>query len=122
MLHPLSSLLRIVCVYRLLSMAYFKYHIFFCTNRREDGTACCTNADAQAMRDFAKQRTKALGIAGREGCVRVNSAGCLNRCGEGPVAVVYPDDVWYRYTDSDDVNEIVEEHLLHGRVVERLKL
>ncbi len=103
-------------------MAYFKYHIFFCTNRREDGSACCANADAQAMRDFAKQRTKALGIAGREGCVRVNSAGCLNRCGEGPVAVVYPDGVWYRYASRDDVNEIVEEHLLHGRVVERLKL
>ena len=103
-------------------MAYFKYHIFFCTNRREDGSACCANADAQAMRDFAKQRTKALGIAGREGCVRVNSAGCLNRCGEGPVAVVYPDDVWYRYASRDDVNEIVEEHLLHGRVVERLRL
>ncbi len=103
-------------------MAYFKYHIFFCTNRREDGSACCANADAQAMRDFAKQRTKALGIAGREGCVRVNSAGCLNRCGEGPVAVVYPDGVWYRYAGIEDVNEIVEEHLLHGRVVERLKL
>ncbi len=103
-------------------MAYFKYHIFFCTNRREDGSACCANADAQAMRDFAKQRTKALGIAGREGCVRVNSAGCLNRCGEGPVAVVYPDGVWYCYAGIEDVNEIVEEHLLHGRVVERLKL
>ncbi|VAW95055.1 Ferredoxin, 2Fe-2S [hydrothermal vent metagenome] len=121
MLQPyISSLLCLLCAD--FSMAYFKYHFFFCTNHREDGSACCANADAQAMRDFAKQRTKELGIAGREGCVRVNSAGCLNRCGEGPVAVVYPDDVWYRYADINDVNEIVEEHLLHGRVVERLKL
>ena len=103
-------------------MAYFRHHIFFCTNRRADGSVCCANADAQAMRDYAKQRSKALGIAGREGAVRVNSAGCLNRCGEGPVAVVYPDDVWYRYEGIEDVDEIIEEHLLNGRVVERLKL
>jgi len=103
-------------------MSYYKYHLFFCTNQREGGAACCGNADAQAMRDFAKQRSKELGIAGRAGCVRVNSAGCLNRCSEGPVAVVYPDDVWYRYESREDVNEIVEEHLLHGRVVERLKI
>ena len=114
-----GALLQILSV---MVMAYFKHHIFFCTNQRADGSACCANADAQAMRDFAKQRSKELGIAGCEGSVRVNAAGCLNRCGEGPVAVVYPDDVWYRYANIDDVNEIVEEHLQHGRVVERLKL
>jgi len=103
-------------------MSYYKRHIFFCTNRRADGSACCADFDAQAMRDYAKQRTKALGIAGREGCVRVNSAGCLNRCAEGPVAVVYPEAVWYTYVDREDVDEIIDEHLLHGRVVERLKI
>jgi (2Fe-2S) ferredoxin len=103
-------------------MSYYRYHIFFCTNRREDGSACCQNFNAEAMRDYAKQRTKELGIAGREGCVRVNAAGCLNRCEQGPVAVVYPDAVWYTYVDKDDVNEIIEEHLVHGRVVERLKI
>ncbi len=103
-------------------MSYYKYHLFFCTNRRESGASCGGTVDAQALRDYAKQRTKALGIAGREGCVRVNSAGCLNRCGEGPVAVVYPDDVWYRYASREDIDEIIEEHLLHGRVVTRLKI
>ena len=103
-------------------MSYYKRHIFFCTNQREDGSACCQNFDAQAMRDYAKQRAKELGIAGREGSVRVNSAGCLNRCEEGPVAVVYPEGVWYTYVDREDVDEIVEQHLLQGRVVERLKI
>ncbi|MBL1275565.1 MAG: (2Fe-2S) ferredoxin domain-containing protein [Ectothiorhodospiraceae bacterium] len=103
-------------------MPYYQRHIFFCTNLREDGSTCCEKFGAQALRDYAKQRTKELGITGKEGCVRVNSAGCLNRCEEGPVAVVYPDDVWYTFVDKEDIDEIVEQHLLNGHVVERLKI
>lgn len=73
------------------------------------------------MRDYAKARTKALGIAGAGG-VRVNTAGCMDRCAQGPVCVVYPEGVWYTWVDRDDVDEIIEEHLLHGRVVERLRM
>ena len=102
-------------------MAYYRYHVFFCTNLREDGTACCQRFNAQAMRDYAKQRTKALGIAGH-GKVRINTAGCLDRCAEGPVVVVYPDEVWYSYLDREDIDEIIDEHLVNGRVVERLKI
>ena len=102
-------------------MSYYRYHVFFCTNLREDGSACCRQFDSQAMRDYAKQRSKALGIAG-PGKVRINSAGCLDRCAEGPVVVVYPDAVWYSYVDQQDIDEIIEEHLLNGRVVERLKI
>ena len=54
------------------------------------------------------------------GKVRVNKAGCLDRCAAGPVAVVYPDAVWYSYVNNDDIDEIVESHLKNGRVVERL--
>ena len=103
-------------------MPYYQRHLFFCTNKREDGTACCQNYDAQAMRDYAKARTKELGIAGKRGKVRVNTAGCLNRCEEGPVAVVYPDDVWYTYVDKDDIDEIIEQHLLNGNPVKRLEI
>ena len=56
------------------------------------------------------------------GKVRVNTAGCLDRCSEGPVMVVYPDNVWYTYVDQSDIDEIISEHLQHGRVVERLKI
>ena len=102
-------------------MAYYKHHIFFCTNKREDGSACCQNFDAQGMRDYAKKRSKELGIAGK-GNVRVNTAGCLDRCEQGPVVVVYPDDVWYTYVDQEDIDEIIDEHLVHGRIVKRLQI
>jgi (2Fe-2S) ferredoxin len=102
-------------------MSHYKYHVFFCCNQREPGENCCQNHKADALRDYAKNRVKALGLAGK-GKVRVNKAGCLDRCDEGPVIVVYPEEVWYTYVDKSDIDEIVEEHLKHGRVVERLRI
>jgi (2Fe-2S) ferredoxin len=64
---------------------------------------------------------KALGLSG-EGKVRINQAGCLDRCEEGPCIVVYPDAVWYTYVDQHDIDEIIEEHLQNGRIVERLRM
>lgn len=102
-------------------MSYFEKHVFFCTNRRDDGGPCCANHDAQGMRDYAKDRIKALGLSGA-GKIRINSAGCLDRCGEGPVLVVYPEGVWYTYVDKIDIDEIIELHLVGGEVVERLRI
>ena len=85
-------------------MSFYKRHLFFCTNEREDGV-CCQDHDATDMRNYAKQRSKDLGIAGQGG-VRVNIAGCLDRCDEGPIAVVYPDAVWYTYETKEDVDEL----------------
>jgi (2Fe-2S) ferredoxin len=103
------------------SMSYYQRHIFFCINQRDDGSPCCQNHGAAKMRAHAKKRVKRLGIAGAGG-VRVNKSGCMDRCSEGPIAVVYPDAVWYTYADEDDIDEIVDEHLVHGRVVERLRI
>jgi (2Fe-2S) ferredoxin len=102
-------------------MSHYKHHVFFCCNQREPGENCCQNHQADQLRDYAKNRVKALGLAGK-GKVRVNKAGCLDRCDEGPVIVVYPEEVWYTYVDKVDIDEIVEEHLKHGRVVERLRI
>jgi (2Fe-2S) ferredoxin len=102
-------------------MSYYKYHVFFCCNQREPGATCCNNHGAQALRDYAKDRVKELALKGKGG-VRVNSAGCMDRCDEGPVIAVYPEGVWYTYVDKSDIDEIVEEHLVHGRVVERLRI
>jgi (2Fe-2S) ferredoxin len=102
-------------------MSYYKRHLFFCVNQREDGSRCCADFGAQKMRDHAKARLKALKLAGPGKC-RANSAGCLDRCNEGPVLVVYPESVWYTYVDEQDIDEIIEEHVLHGRIVERLKI
>lgn len=102
-------------------MSYYQRHVFFCTNQREPGAACCAGHGAQELRDYAKDQVKALGLNG-PGKVRINSAGCLGRCEEGPVVVVYPEAVWYTYVDQADIDDIIEQHLVQGRVVERLKL
>jgi (2Fe-2S) ferredoxin len=102
-------------------MSYFERHIFFCLNQRSGGEACCAQHQAQSGFDRCKSQVKALGLAGPGG-VRVNKAGCLDRCAGGPVAVVYPEAVWYTYVDGHDIDEIVESHLRDGKVVERLRL
>lgn len=102
-------------------MSYYKRHVFFCTNQRDEGCACCQDFDAQAMRDYAKSKSKQMGLSG-EGGARINSAGCLDRCGEGPVLVVYPEAVWYSYVDEQDIDEIMEKHIKNGETVERLKI
>lgn len=101
-------------------MSYYARHIFFCVNEREDGI-CCQDHDAMSLRNYAKKRIKTLGLSG-QGKVRVNSSGCLDRCSEGPVAVVYPEAVWYTFANRHDIDEIIEEHLVQGRVVDRLLL
>ena len=99
--------------------SYYKRHIFFCLNERHNGEECCARHAAQEGFDRCKVQIKAAGLSG-SGQVRVNKSGCLDRCAAGPVAVVYPEAVWYSYVDKHDIDEIVESHLKHGRVVERL--
>lgn len=104
-----------------ITAMYYRHHVFFCTNKRDDGSQCCEQNGASQMRAYAKDRIKALGLAGAGG-VRINSAGCLDRCSEGPVIVVYPEGVWYSYVDQEDIDEIIAEHLQLGCVVERLQI
>lgn len=99
---------------------YYRYHLFFCTHRREEG-GCCGGLGAQSMRDYAKAQVKAKGLAGPGG-VRINNAGCLDRCSQGPVIVVYPEGTWYTYVDKDDIDEIIESHLINGEPVQRLTI
>ncbi len=103
-------------------MGYFDKHVFFCTNQRDNGEACCGDHRAQQARDYVKNRVKELGISGGRNRIRINSAGCLDRCDEGPVIVVYPEGTWYTYVDEKDLDEIIEEHLKNGRIVERLRI
>ena len=101
--------------------AYYERHIFFCLNQRSNGEACCADHRAQEGYERCKSQVKAAGLSG-PGQVRVNKAGCLDRCAAGPVAVVYPEAVWYSYLDASDIDEIVESHLKNGQVVERLRI
>ncbi|MDD0811270.1 (2Fe-2S) ferredoxin domain-containing protein [Curvibacter sp. RS43] len=101
------------------STSYYERHVFFCLNERSNGEDSCANHRAQEGFERCKAQVKAAGLAG-PGKVRVNKAGCLDRCAGGPVAVVYPEAVWYTYVDASDIDEIVESHLKNGQVVERL--
>lgn len=102
-------------------MSFYQRHLFMCLNQRDDGKPCCATFNAQEGRDYLKRRAKEAGIHGA-GDIRVNTAGCLGRCEEGPVIVIYPEAVWYTYVDREDLDEIFIEHLQNGRIVERLRL
>lgn len=105
---------------------YYEHHVFFCLNVRQakDGEpprACCGGPAAIAAQQHAKQRIKALGLS-QPGKVRINQAGCLERCEQGPCLVVYPQGTWYSYLDTADIDDIIDHHVLGGQVVERLTL
>jgi (2Fe-2S) ferredoxin len=82
---------------------------------------CCADKGAQAAQKHAKKRIKQLGLSA-PGKVRINKAGCLERCEEGPVVVIYPQGTWYTYVDNEDIDEIIDSHIVGGKVVDRLKI
>lgn len=104
-------------------MSYYDKHVFFCTNDRGEGAdrPSCARCGSAELRDYAKQRIKQLDLAGM-GKIRINTAGCLDRCEQGPTMVVYPEGVWYTYIDEYDVDEIIDSHLVGGKPVDRLKI
>ena len=71
------------------------------------------------MYRHAKDKCRDQGTLG-QGKIGISESRCLGRCENGPVAVVYPDNVWYQYIDEDDIDEIITEHLVGGNVVGRL--
>lgn len=99
---------------------YYQVHIFACTNTRPEKhpRGSCAARGAQKLRDYMKVRAKELGIE----AVRVNSAGCLDRCELGPVIVIYPEGVWYSVQTFEDIDEILDTHVINGGRVERLML
>ena len=100
-------------------VSYYKHHVFFCLNERSNGENACGHQGAQQAFERCKSQVKAAGLAGPGG-VRVNKAGCLDRCAGGPLLVIYPQGTWYSYVDDQDIDEIVESHLRGGQPVERL--
>jgi (2Fe-2S) ferredoxin len=102
-------------------MPGFERHLFICCNRRVDGhpRGCCADKTSPAIRAAFKAALAARGLKSR---VRANEAGCLDQCEHGPTVVVYPDGTWYGFVTVEDVEEIVESHLVGGTPVARLVL
>jgi len=95
-------------------MGQFERHVFVCTT----GSTCPTQAETDG---FVKTLRAAMARAGLHVEVRVNKAGCLAQCGNGPMIVVYPENVWYAGVQTSDLEEIAQSHLVGGRPVDRLR-
>ncbi len=99
---------------------YYRNHVFFCTNERpaDHARGSCKVKGSEKLRNYMKARAKELGIDD----TRINSAGCLDRCELGPVVVIYPEGIWYHCQTVEEAEEIIKNHLLQGKIVDRLML
>jgi (2Fe-2S) ferredoxin len=102
-------------------MPNFEHHVFVCLNERDASASrpSCANEHSKKLRGVLKDAIKNAGLKHR---VRINESGCLDQCEHGAVVVVYPEAVWYGFVDPEDAEEIVEQHLIQGHPVERLRL
>jgi len=102
-------------------MPNFEHHVFVCTNERDKSASrpSCGLEGSKKLRGHLKDAAKKAGLKHR---IRINEASCLDQCEHGPVMVVYPEAVWYGFVSIEDINEIVDNHLVHGKPVERLRL
>ncbi len=102
-------------------MPPFERHVFVCHNTRpaDAPRPSCTTDGKSELHARLNQFARDAGLAGR---VRINKSGCLDQCEHGPTVVVYPDAVWYGGVKPEDAEEIVREHLIAGRPVERLRI
>lgn len=99
---------------------FYQKHIFFCANKKANDTGCGFLGGEESF-NFTKMYLQSLDQWG-EGKIRASKSGCLGRCVDGPVCVVYPDGIWYTYIDETDLKQIIDDHLLSNRVVDRLKI
>jgi (2Fe-2S) ferredoxin len=100
---------------------HFDRHVFICTNRREPGNpkGDCASKGSEDVRGEFKRLLHERGLKGR---MRANAAGCLDYCAHGVTVVVYPEQVWYGGVRVEDVPAIVDEHLIGGVPVDRLRI
>jgi (2Fe-2S) ferredoxin len=102
-------------------MKRFNKHIFICENKRPDGhpRGCCSEKGSAEVREHLKLRLNELGLNAE---IRANSVGCLDSCEFGISVVVYPEQIWYGAVTKNDVEEIIQSHIINNNPVERLKI
>lgn len=102
-------------------MPRFEKHIFICENKRDEDNprGSCFNNGSADLKPIFQKRLKELGVSHK---IRANGSGCLDACEFGPVVLVYPEQVWYGGVCKDDVEEIIQSHILNNKPVERLMI
>ena len=100
---------------------FFERHVFFCTNKRPEGhpKGCCASKTSTVLRAYMKKNTKEL-VSDKK--IRINASGCLDHCKFGPTLVVYPDNVWYSCKTEEEVDQVINEHLINDRIAENLQI
>lgn len=100
-------------------MKRFDKHVFVCENQRPEGhpRGCCKDKGSSEIREQMKKRIKELGL---NSSIRINTSGCLDACEFGPSMVVYPEQIWYGGVKEEDIEEIIQSHIINGKPVERL--
>ena len=99
---------------------FFDFHVFCCVNERPDSAVreCCKKKKSIELRNYMKKKS----FKSKFKKIRINQSGCLDRCEDGPVIVIYPQGIWYRCENFSDVDEIINSHFINGKIVKRLQL
>lgn len=100
-------------------MSFYTKHILLCTNQKMAGKICCANSGGEAFFEYFKSKLLEMDLHG-PGKIRISKTGCLGRCSQGPGIVIYPEGTWYTYSSYEDIDNIIESHLIEGKPVEVL--